>query len=169
MSNLKEKYHGDLLKSAQYYSRELFAAAYIIRYMARLGVGVAVRRVGLGGLGVVEDEEEHSRFDLEVVRIKDGARLALIEVTGDNLKDDKARFLCEKVAKAAQMWPTERVWFIYIKDGRGKIQLRAFAPRMIMRFATVERWVQDEKPYYIIDFKRGYPMHVFAKVLAGVW
>jgi len=154
------KYHGDISRSKDYVARELEAHSHLVKYLGDL---VEVKKLGVGveTIGVVDGVSSFfNRFDFALML--NNAVVGYIEVTGDFEKDNVARFLVEKVKKAAAL--TRPVWFLYNKAA--KKSWRVFNVAFIMRLmnegrAEVKPWVKNEKPYIHVNYSLGSTLRQF--------
>lgn len=158
--NYKLKYHKDRARSKNYVARELEAHSLLIKYLGDL---VEVKRLGIGveKLGLVDGYSSlGNRFDFALT-LNDSV-LGYIEVTGDSIHDNLARFLVEKVEKAKSVG--KPVWFMYNKSA--KKSWRVFNASYIEKLqregrAKVKPWIRGEKPYIHIDYSLGMTMKQF--------
>lgn len=170
-TSYKAKYHSDPYRSVMYAGREKKALGQLMEYFGRyrLNAEIVERGVGVGQAGIVDGSSQipEMRFDYAIYRKADRKLLALVEVTGDNERDNLARILSEKVAKGIELWPVTKTFFMYYKPHRDKP--RILSVYTVWKHGKIEKWLDDEKPYYIVELKRGMTLYSFVKMLKSMW
>lgn len=148
--NFKAKYHGTIFRSSRYVSRELEAKARLVRNLGKLGVAVIDSGVGVGQVGIV-DEESDVRFDFTLVDTISSKVIGYVEVTGDVIDDIYAYVLSEKVERArGAKYP---VFVLYHKER--KKMWRVFSVKTVAKCGELVKWLEDEKPYYKVQLSKG--------------
>jgi len=173
-SRFKKKYHGSLRESEYYELNELYAELTLRILITKTELPLEVEMQGIHGKGIVEGSNPlEARFDFRIYREIDNKTIAYVEATGDSLSDNLARILSEKLYKAKMIFEKERipVFFMYLKRKRdGSIRtIRIFNIYQLEKFGRKEKWLQDEKDYFVIELKHGFTTRQFSKILKELY
>ena len=153
----KPKYHSNPIRDNRYEYAEYGIYEYL---RGSLLPYYRVELVGIHGEGIIEGYNKlKTRMDLVVKSMYTGKLLAYVEITGDVLSDTYARFLLEKVEKAKKLGDAP-TFFVYYKcsprkrifaDIYRKPYSRVYTLTQILRYGKVQKWLRDEKPYYVLE------------------
>ncbi|OYT57449.1 MAG: hypothetical protein B6U76_00975 [Desulfurococcales archaeon ex4484_217_2] len=167
--SFKVKYHGRLSRSKNYVAREMMAHAKLLKY---LGDVFKIERIGKGveTLGIIPDFEDTPRFDFLLTN-KNAA--LFVEVTGDELKDDYAYVLSEKIWKAIKQDLCRKLVIMYNKSSKGSSSFRVFTCRKIVWLwktgrAKLVNFVASEKPYFKVSYREGKTVRNFAAIIGSI-
>jgi hypothetical protein len=170
----KRKYHESLRQSEYYELNEQYAELTLKMLIARTSLPLALEPLGIHGKGIVEGTNpDTERFDFRIYSKLNNKTIAYIEATGDAVNDSYARILSEKLFKAKMLFERERipVFFMYLKRKRdGSIKtVRIFNIYQIEKFSRKEKWLEDEREYFIIELKHGFTTRQFSKILKELY
>jgi hypothetical protein len=170
----KRKYHESLRQSEYYELNEIYAELTLNILITKSELPLAVEMIGIHGKGIVEGKNpDTERFDFRIYSEIDNKTICFVEATGDAVNDNLARILSEKFFKAKMIFEKERipVFFMYLKRKRdGSIKsVRIFNIYQLEKFGRKEKWLQDEKDYFIIELKHGFTTRQFSKILKDLY
>jgi hypothetical protein len=170
----KRKYHESLRQSEYYELNEQYAELTLKMLIARTSLPLEIESLGIHGKGVIEGSNpDKERFDFRIYSEIDNKTICFVEATGDAVNDNLARILSEKLYKAKMIFEKERipVFFMYLKRKRdGSIKsVRIFNIYQLEKFGRKEKWLQDEKDYFVIELKHGFTTRQFSKILKDLY
>jgi hypothetical protein len=171
-SRFKKKYHGSLRESEYYELNEQYAELTLKMLIAKTELSLELQ--GIHGKGIIEGSNPlDARFDFRIYSEIDNKTICFVEATGDAINDNLARILSEKLYKAKMIFEKERipVFFMYLKRKRdGSIRtIRIFNIYQIEKFGRKEKWLEDEREYFIIELKHGFTTRQFSKILKDLY
>jgi len=173
-SRFKKKYHGSLRESEYYELNEIYAELTLRILITKTELPLEVEMQGIHGKGIVEGTNpDKERFDFRIYSEIDNKTICFVEATGDAVNDSYARILSEKFFKAKMIFEKERIptFFMYLKRKRdGSIKtIRIFNIYQIEKFSRKEKWLEDEKDYFVIEMKHGFTTRQFSKILKELY
>jgi len=170
----KKKYHESLRQSEYYELNEQYAELTLKMLIARTSLPLDIESLGIHGKGVIEGSNPlDARFDFRIYNKLNNRTICFVEATGDAVNDGLARILSEKFFKAKMIFEKERIptFFLYLKrkqDGSIKT-VRIFNIYQIEKFSRKEKWLEDEKDYFVIEMKHGFATRQFSKILRELY
>ena len=170
----KRKYHESLRESEYYMLNEEFAELTLKMLIAKTDLPLGIDQQGIHGKGIVEGHNpDTERFDFRIFNKLNNRTICFVEATGDAINDNLARILSEKFFKAKMIFEKERipVFFMYLKRKRdGSIKtVRIFNIYQIEKFSRKEKWLEDERDYFIIEMRKGFTTRQFSKILKELY
>jgi len=170
----KKKYHGSLRESEYYELNEQYAELTLKMLIARTSLPLEIESLGIHGKGIVEGHNpDTERFDFRIYNKLNNRTICFVETTGDAINDNLARILSEKLYKAKMLFEREKIptFFMYLKRKRdGSIKsIRIFNIYQLEKFGRKEKWLEDERDYFIIEMRKGFTTRQFSKILKDLY